>query len=216
MTTHGKAGARVADGLREAILAGAYAPGERIRQEELAEQYRASRVPVREALRILEAEGLVRLVANAGAWVSTLELAECVELYQIRERIEPLLLRASIPNLAPADTDTLEDLVERMARSSDPEVFITLDRRFHLATYAAAQTVMLGSTTKQLWNRTQHYRRAFVTSGNVQGMDSAHLDHRLMISAIRRGDAEEAGDVLARHIRRTRVELSGRPELFEH
>ena len=57
-------------------------------------------LPVREALRMLEAEGLVTLVANTGAWVSRLSLAECVEIYQIRERIEPLLLRYAIPHLS--------------------------------------------------------------------------------------------------------------------
>ena len=97
----GIAGARVADELREAILRGAHPPGTRLRQEELAAQYGASRVPVREALRILEAEGLVTTVANTGAWIARLSLDECVELYQVRERIEPLLLRYSLPHLTP-------------------------------------------------------------------------------------------------------------------
>ena len=70
LLTHGAAGARIAAELREAILAGEYAPGARIRQEDLADRHGASRVPVREALRMLEAEGLVTLVANTGAWVS--------------------------------------------------------------------------------------------------------------------------------------------------
>ena len=90
-TRDGNASLRVARGLREAIVAGEYPPGSRLRQEEIAERFGASRVPVREALKVLEADGLITLVANAGAWVSQLTLAECEEVYQTRERVEPLL-----------------------------------------------------------------------------------------------------------------------------
>ena len=74
--THGTTSRRVANELRAEILGGRMPPGTRIRQEEIAAQLGASRVPVREALRILEADGLVTLVANTGAWVSTISLAE--------------------------------------------------------------------------------------------------------------------------------------------
>ncbi|MCW2555337.1 MAG: transcriptional regulator, GntR family, partial [Mycobacterium sp.] len=134
----GVTGARVADELREAILHGAHPPGTRLRQEELAAQYGASRVPVREALRILESEGLIVTVANTGAWIAQLSLDECVELYQVRERIEPLLLRYSVPHLTPEQIDQLGDLVEQMRQTSDVEVFLALDRRFHLGSYAGA------------------------------------------------------------------------------
>ena len=106
-TAHGAAGRRIADALRRDILDGVLAPGTRIRQEQLAEEYGASRVPVREAIRALEGEGLVTVVANTGAWVSRLSLAECDELYRVRERIEPLLIRMSIPGLDEADAAVL-------------------------------------------------------------------------------------------------------------
>jgi len=94
---------QIANSLKEEILSGKFPPGVRIRQEDIAEQFGASRSPVREALRILEAEGLINLVAHTGAWISHLSLAECEEMYQIRERVDPLLLRLSIP----AMTDSL-------------------------------------------------------------------------------------------------------------
>ncbi|GGH43700.1 GntR family transcriptional regulator [Microbacterium album] len=213
---HGSAGVRIADGVRAAILEGAYPPGTRVRQEDLADQYAASRVPVREALRILEAEGLITRVANAGAWVSQLNLAECEELYRVRERIEPLLLAMNVPLLAPA-VDDLAELAARMERAADAEEFLSLDRAFHLATYAAADTTMLRETVVRLWNRTHHYRRAFTRVARAHGEDAAvHLDHRLLVEAIRRGDADEAEDVLYRHVRRTRVELARHPEIFPH
>ncbi len=97
------ASGRVIDTLREAILAGRLSPGSRVRQEELAEEFGISRIPVREALRRLEAEGLVVLVPNSGAWVAKLDRAECVEIYRIREQIEPLAILDKLPEPQRAD-----------------------------------------------------------------------------------------------------------------
>jgi DNA-binding GntR family transcriptional regulator len=210
----GSAGERIASELREAILSGQYVPGARIRQEDAADRHGASRLPVREALRMLEAEGLVTLVANTGAWVSRLGLEECQEMYQIRERIEPLLLRYSIPGLDEADVDHLARLADAMENSGDVEEFLRLDREFHLGSYAAAHTSVLGGMVEQLWNRTQHYRRAFTRVFRSEGDRSVHHDHHLLVHAIRRGDLEEAERVLHGHIRRTRLELARHPEVF--
>ena len=82
----GAASQRIADELSQRILDGDLAPGTRIRQEQIAEEFGVSRLPIREALRILESHGLVTLVASSGAWVSSMNLAECQETYLIRER----------------------------------------------------------------------------------------------------------------------------------
>jgi DNA-binding GntR family transcriptional regulator len=212
---HGAAGARIAAELREAILTGEHAPGERIRQEDLADRHGASRVPVREALRMLEAEGLVTLVANTGAWVSQLSLTECEEMYQIRERIEPLLLRYNIPLLTDETIHRIQFLADAMERSGDVEQFLRLDREFHLSCYTAAQTSVLGDTVLRLWNRTQHYRRAFTRVFRSEGDRSVHYEHHLLVSAIQRRDLDEAERILAGHIRRTRLELARHPDVFE-
>ena len=213
---HGVSAHRIAAGLRESILAGEVGPGERVRQEEVAAQYGASRVPVREALRILEAEGLVTLVANTGAWVSRLSLAECEELYQIRERIEPLLLRFSIPSLSGEKVAELRRLAEAMEVGTDVEAFLRFDRDFHWLSYSAAETNVLGETTQRLWNATQHYRRAFTRLFTVDADRAVHYEHHLIVHAIERRDVDEAERVLFGHIRRTRLELARHPELFEH
>jgi DNA-binding GntR family transcriptional regulator len=212
---HGAAGARIANRLREAILSGEYAPGARIRQEDLADRHGASRLPVREALRMLEAEGLVTLVANTGAWVASLSHEECDEMYQIRERIEPLLLRYNVPFLAEADVDELDRLAGAMERSADVEEFLALDREFHLSCYSKAETTVLRDTILRLWNSTQHYRRAFTRLFRSEGDLSVHHEHHLLVSAIRRDDIDEAERVLAGHIRRTRLELARHPDVFE-
>lgn len=210
---HGAAGVRIADDLRAAILAGRYAPGARIRQEDLADQHGASRLPVREALRMLEGEGLVTLVANTGAWVTSLSLADCEEMYQIRERIEPLLLRYNVPLLSEAQIDHLERLALEMEQGDDVERFLELDREFHLGSYSAAKTSLLEDTVLQLWNRTQHYRRAFMQVFRPSDR-SVHHEHHLLVAALRRRDLDESERVLTSHIRRTRKELARHPEIF--
>jgi len=211
----GVTGARVADELRSAILRGVYPPGTRLRQEELASQYGASRVPVREALRILESDGLVTTVANAGAWIARLSLDECVELYQVRERIEPLLLRYSLPQLEPSQIDRLAELSEQMRQTVDVEEFLELDREFHLGSYAAGDTTFLGPTVERLWNTTQHYRRAFTRLLDGHSHRILHDEHHMLVAAIREGDSDEAERVLLGHIRRTRRQLARHPEAFE-
>jgi DNA-binding GntR family transcriptional regulator len=210
----GITGARVADELRDAILRGEHPPGTRLRQEELAAHYGASRVPVREALRILESEGLVTTVANAGAWIARLSLDECVELYQVRERIEPLLLRYSLPHLTAEQIERLGDLVEEMRQSRDVERFLVLDREFHLGSYAGAVTGFLGPTVERLWNTTQHYRRAYTRLLDGESNRILHDEHHMLVAAIRDGDSEEAERVLFGHIRRTRLQLSRHPDVF--
>ncbi|MCX2750018.1 GntR family transcriptional regulator [Arthrobacter sp. MI7-26] len=212
--THGATGVRIAETLRDAILAGDYAPGERIRQDELAEQHGASRLPVRDALRILKAEGLVTLVANAGAWVSTISLAECQEMYRMRERLEPLLLGLNIPFLSDAQIAHLAHLADEMEATTDVERFLVLDRDFHMNCLEAAETTVLGDAVRSLWNRTQHYRREATRLFYDDGDRSVHYDHQLLVGAIRRRDVEEAERVLAGHIRRSRLQLAEHPGIF--
>lgn len=210
----GVTGARVADELRRAILHGAYPPGTRLRQEELAAQYGASRVPVREALRQLSSEGLVTTVANAGAWIAKLSLDECVELYQVRERIEPLLLRYSLPTLGDERIDHLAALAEQMRHTDDVEQFLELDREFHLGSYADAGTSFLGPAVERLWNTTQHYRRAFTRLLDPDSHRIVHDEHHMLVAALRERDSDEAERVLLGHIRRTRRQLARHPEVF--
>ena len=213
---HGVASGRIADALRAAILDGSYRPGERIRQEDVAARSGASRIPVREALRVLHAEGLVTLVANSGAWVTRLTLAECAELYQIRERLEPLLLRQSLPGLDDAVIGRLAELAEAMERSGgDTAAFLRADREFHLASYSAAAPGETSAIIGRMWNSTQHYRREFTKLAVARGsLGATHLEHRLLLDCLRRQDADDAERVLVMHIRRTRLELSRHPEIF--
>ena len=210
----GAAGARIADELRRRILRGELRPGDRIRQESLAAAHGASRAPVREALRILQADGLVTTVANTGAWVARLSQAECEEIYQVRERLEPLLLRMSLPHLGPARIERLASLARELEGVDDVERFLRLDRMLHLLSYEGASTAVLGDLVERLWNTTQHYRRAFSLLLEPEDLRILHDEHHMLVKAIRDGDGEDAERVLAGHIRRTRFQLAHHPAAF--
>jgi DNA-binding GntR family transcriptional regulator len=205
---------QIANTLKEEILSGKYPPGVRIRQEAIADQFGASRSPVREALRILEADGLINLVAHTGAWISHLSLTECEEMYQLRERIEPLLLRLSIPHLTSSVIEELQELIAQMESTTDVERFLKLDRRFHLLTYSRAETVLVGEMVNRLWNTTQHYRRAYSQMMAATSFKPAHYEHHLLLSAIINKDVDDAERILFGHIRRTRLELAQHPNVF--
>ncbi len=206
---------RVAATLREEILNGTLAPGERIVQEDLALRFGASRQPVRDALRLLEGDGLVTLKANSGAWVSKLSESECDEAYLVRERLEPLLLSQSIPNLTDAQLARLTQLVTEIEKTTDIESFLRLDREFHLLSYAGAQDGMLSEFVERIWNTTQHYRRAFAKLNDFANSEVTHMEHKLILDGILRKDSPQAEAALEGHIRRTRVTLSQHKELFK-
>lgn len=205
---------RIADVLARRILAGELAPGARIKQDELAAELDASRIPVREALRILESRGLVTLRANSGAWVAEMTLHDLGLSYQIREQIEPLLLSESLPRLTGGDLDRMREIQSEIADTDDVEQFLVLDRAFHWAAYAGARAPQLSLMVERLWDTTQHYRRAFA---RMTGTDRAWIinsEHELLIEAVTAHDLANAATVLTMHIRRTRLELGRHPELM--
>jgi DNA-binding GntR family transcriptional regulator len=208
------ASTRVADYLRASILNGEIRPGERIRQEEVAERFGTSRLPVREALRMLAAEGLTEHEPNKGARVPRLDQHQVDVIYQMRERLEPLALAESLPHLSEADLTRLDDLQTRIEANTDLNSFLALDREFHLLTYRGCDIDALMSMVTRLWNSTQHYRREFVRIGGAGRAWVINSEHRLLLDAIQRRDTVDAERYLSGHIRRTRVELARHPEVF--
>jgi DNA-binding GntR family transcriptional regulator len=206
---------RVSEGIRRLILSGEFKPGSRIGQEDLAARFGTSRIPVREALRRLESDGLVMLVPNSGARVAKLDLRECVEVYKMRERIEPLAIAESVARITDDQIAKLERLVERIKLCESAEEFLKLDRQFHLACYQAAGMHRLLATVERFWNTTQHYRRAFVGLFGPKDDWVTHYEHALLVAAMKRRDATEAERILGGHIRRTRLELERHRELFQ-
>ncbi|MDQ4490799.1 GntR family transcriptional regulator [Sinomonas sp. ASV486] len=207
---------QIADELRARILSGALPPGTRIRQEQIAEEFGVSRLPIREALRIVESQGLVTLVAATGAWVSSMDLGECQETYLIRERLEPLALGLSVKHMSGETIERLEELARRIEGSASAEEFMDLDRQFHLLSVQDAGMGRLLEMVERQWNTTQHYRRAYVQLTGTDGLQETHLEHRLLVAAIRRRDSRSAEELLGMHIRKTRIALEDHPEIFDH
>ena len=205
---------QVAADLRRRILAGESVPGERIRQEEVAERFGVSRLPVREALRMLEAEGLTELETKKSARVPLLGMRQVALMYQMRERLEPLALSESIPNLTGAQIDRLDELQARIEKDDDLQHFLDLDRELHLLSYAGCDSDQLIGAVTRLWNSTQYYRRAFMMFSGPQRRWVVNAEHALLLDAIRRRDIVEGEHFLTVHIRRTRIELERHPELF--
>jgi DNA-binding GntR family transcriptional regulator len=211
----GAASARVASYLRERILRDELRPGDRIRQEDIAERLGASRLPVREALRMLEAEGLTEHEPHKGARVPRLTMHELGVIYRMRERLEPLALTESLPSLTADDHARLEDLQRRIEDNADLDRFLELDREFHLGTYTGCDIEPLNAMVTRLWNSTQHYRRAYVALGGQERMWVVNSEHRLLLDAVVRRDATDAERFLEGHIRRTRIELARHPSVFD-
>lgn len=205
---------RVTEQIRGLILNGELQPGVRIGQEALADRFGTSRIPVREALRQLESEGLVIMVPNSSARVAKLDVDECSEIYKIRELIEPLALAEAIPRMTDNDIAELERAIHEIEQTEDSDVFLKLDREFHLSSYRAADMPRLKTLVESYWNTTQHYRRAYTKLVWQKGNWIINYEHRLLLEAIKRRDPVDARQILKMHIRRTHQELLRRGELF--
>ena len=202
--------------VREAILSGRLKPGTRLRQQEFARRFGISRIPVREALRRLESEGLVTLVPHSGARVARMDIGECTELYRLRELIEPMAIAESLPNLSDQQLAALRGLLSVIERSlDDPARWLGLDRRFHLESYAAAPMPRVLTMIERLWNQTQQYRRAYLATDHVGKVELANLEHRLILDALERRDPVGAASCLRSHLRRTAKTLMRHPDLFD-
>jgi DNA-binding GntR family transcriptional regulator len=209
----GEAVGRVVAELREAILTGALAPGEKIRQVELARRFHTSRLPVREALRQLHHEGLIALVPNAGARVAEFNVGELEEIYRLREVIEPMLIRDSAPNLGAEDVDSCRRLAREMeelaaADGAKPQAWLALDREFHRTTFNGTKMRHALRLVQGLWNMVAHYRLMYARLPGAY--EFTHLEHRLLVDALERRNGDDAALILELHIRRTRLGLEQR------
>lgn len=202
---------RIADEIRRAVLDGEMLPGMRVGQEWLAAKFGASRIPVREALRQLQSEGLVVLAPNRGAWIADVTSQESIEVYKIREVLEPLAISESVPRLTDEDIAALEATMRRLEQVGSVQEYIPLDREFHLKTYSRAPLPHLRDMIERYWNSTQHFRRWFVKDSLAKdGLPFSDPQHLMLMDAIRGRDADAAGSLVRLHIRRTRLLIETR------
>lgn len=185
----------VLEAVRNAILAGVIAPGARLRQEELAELFGTSRIPVREALRALEYEGLVTSEPHRGFTVTSLDADDIEEVYELRILLEGQAVRLAIPMLTDDDLDALEQLFTAMQSAASPDEQLAARERFYTRLYSVTGRPRLVGLIARL---RQEVARA-LRWGTIQHSSATH---EAFWDAIRTGDAERAVAQLAAHYKR--------------
>lgn len=192
----------VADKLRDQIIRGEIPEGTVLRQDLIATQYQVSRIPVREALRQLDAEGLISILPNRGALVPELSPADVEELFRIRALLEPEVLRASIPRLIEEDLDEAAALLRRFASELRLEKHVSswgrLNWQFHSKLYSRANRPHFLNIIQNINNKGERYTRLQLYL--THGMKRANEEHEEILELCRKRDTVGAAKLLRQHI----------------
>jgi DNA-binding GntR family transcriptional regulator len=189
------------DALRDRILHGEYPEGEPLRQDAIADELGVSRIPVREALRQLEAEGLVTFSPHRGAVVSTMSLQEIAELFELRAEIESDLLRRAIPNMKNEDHARAKEILvayEIALRAGEVAKYGELNWQFHSTLYAPAARVFTMGMVGKLHQQSDRYLRMQLAL--THGESRAKDEHRAIAAAAKRADVRLATRLMREHI----------------
>ncbi|SFB02676.1 DNA-binding transcriptional regulator, GntR family [Lentibacillus halodurans] len=189
--------------LRSAILKGDFEPGERLVQTELAELTGVSRMPIREALRTLETEGLVKMEPHRGAVVRPIKKQDIQEIYELRSVLEPLALKKSIKNFSKDDFEALKTYHQSMIENESGEEYVEWNAKFHQLLSSRCQSPRLlgfiGTISRGFAQDTPQ-----IIPGQIQKSNKEHED---ILNAILNEDEEKAVEYLTYHISRTGEEL---------
>jgi DNA-binding GntR family transcriptional regulator len=192
--------ARFVHEIRRAIIEGELKPGEWIRTADWAKRFRMSQTPVREALQVLGAEGLVRIHPHRGAQVTIPTEEETVQRYRIRAVLEGLAAREAVARSSAEERAQLaQELAayqEEMRSFHEATDYRVVNYRFHRAVAAAAKSTLLTQMIERLWPQNV-VMPAALDSVRHQELLAEHDD---LIEAIRRGDADTAEQVLRNHV----------------
>jgi DNA-binding GntR family transcriptional regulator len=187
--------------MRWRILRGVLEPGAAINQESLAAQLGVSVTPLREALRRLEAEGLVQLETHRVVTIAPLSARELREIYVLRLQLDPLATALAARN---ADATRKEE-IGRLAHASwvdDPVIQLEMNHEFHRTIYSASDNRELTNVLDRLWDRTDRYRIALVKGG--LDSEASMREHRLIAEAIAAGKSREVSRLMRNHLIRSR------------
>lgn len=187
------------EALIRSIGEGVYLPGARLREEDVAERMALSRTPIREALRRLEAEGIVEHRPRIGAIVRQLSHSELVELYEMRVVLERTAAELAAQHGTDAEFDTLDDLNQRiLSERSNPSRAAAINRDFHRGLYLAGRNRFLLESARALNN-------SLLLLGPTTFTDEDRIDmvvrqHQMIVDALRSGDVEAAGAAAEAHL----------------
>lgn len=187
----------VADEVRNRILSGQLAPGSALRQEALSEELGVSRIPLREAMRLLSAEGLVDLIPHRGAFVSMLSKDEVQEFFDLRMRLEPWLMHEAAMRITDAELQRAETLVQQMD-TIGPEAWGRLNWELHETLYRAAGRPAALAIVRALHEKSERYFRFQVVNAPIR--QQSHEEHMALVELCRHRQADKAEALLEHHI----------------
>ncbi|OUZ07333.1 hypothetical protein BHE97_17700 [Aeromicrobium sp. PE09-221] len=211
---------QIADALRRLILAGEYPRGERLPQDALAERFGVSITPVREALQVLQAEGLVISEPRRGVRVLSVDPARVAGIYVMRRLAEPYAMKRATVRISRLELRAAGDIaasIEAAARLGDAAEVRRLNRAFHFHFYERCGVPALSEHIASLWS-------AFpwdLLLGSEERIASSHEEHREILAAVESGDLERVDRATWEHIHRGYLAVSavvgdvGTPDPFE-
>lgn len=194
----------VAEALREAIASGELPDGSVLNQAALAAHFGVSRVPVREAMRELQAEGLIETRAHRVAVVRGLDLDRFVEVYSLRGLLEGWLVEQALPHLTEEDVASARELNAAMAGTADHAEWLQLNSRFHRTLYEPSGCQVTMELLDQLRARAERYVRLWSGGAGVHRHAETHAEHEEIIGLVAAGDAAGARAAVERHALNTR------------
>lgn len=166
--------------IREAIIRGDFKPGERLKQSDLAEKMGVSRMPVREAFRKLESEGLIKLEPHKGAVVKSISIKDIEEIYALRSELEKMAVYQSVDLLTDEDITQLSSLVAEMERADDADTFVQYNIDFHRLLVKRCNWERLNSFIGTLWNGLPQQTPHLLT-GQIE---TSNTEHRKILEAV--------------------------------
>ena len=195
--------------LRERILSNDIEAGTRLVMRDVANRYEASDIPVREALRMLERDGLVETAPYRGARVTTLTAKEVEETYFIRSHLESIATGLAAERITDAELEQLEELMTRMRKAVDAQdgpAFSDLNFEFHRTIVASCGNDMLRELTMDIWRRHSGFQRVFRMV--PERLATSQSEHEGIMAALRDHDAEQASRLALLHKRSVRDSVS--------
>ena len=199
--THRTISSAVGDELRRRILDGTFQSGFQLRQDALAEEFSVSRIPIREALMQLEAEGLVRILPHKGAIVSELSITEIDELFELRVLLEPRLLKSSAPHLTSEDFSQLHAILDEYnseIKAMHVGRWGELNTQFHMLMYRHAEKPRSLTLVGNLLQDCDRHARIQLSINN--NTERAIHEHKELVTLCEQGEINAASALLKSHI----------------
>jgi len=202
----GKSSNRIYQQLRDSILLSQLPANQSIKQDRIAEQFGVSKIPVREALRLLEADGLVEFIPRRGAFVVELTESDILENLEIRIALESHALRLAIPNMTDSDIREAEKILVEYQQVSNVERWSELNSQFHHCIYAPCGISKLMQMIQSNKERTNFFMRLKISQ--VSGLERPHFEHLAILEACKNGNTQLGVKLLRKHIEYTKKEVT--------